>query len=327
MKDIFAAYPELVCVDATYKLLELRFPVYVMLIEDGNGLDEMVAVFLLLEETAEYISAMVNIFKKHKNNWESVRVIMADKDGTERNVFASAFPQAKLLICLYHTFRSFRREVVMDKMGISSGQRTLSLEILQQMAYATSEDAYSDIYSRFCACVPGIVISYFNQNWHTIHEQWVLGMKYSSGNFLNNTNNRLEFINQKLKSVISRYSSLEEFVEKFFLILRVLRSERDYKAALTVQKVPVIFHSTDSEVLIRYMKYLTHYAYQFVAKQSQLKDKVVVPELTEESCKLSSNEGVVEVTAVSCTCSSCVSMKLPCRHIFCDSIEVRFRSV
>lgn len=37
MKNIFASYPEVVCVDATYKLLELRFPVYIMLIEDGNG--------------------------------------------------------------------------------------------------------------------------------------------------------------------------------------------------------------------------------------------------------------------------------------------------
>ena len=104
MKDIFSAYPELVCVDATYKLLELRFPVYVMLIEDGNGLSEVIAVFLLLEETAESISAMVSIFKKHNSNWNSVRVVMADKDMTERNVFASAFPQAKLLICLYHGY-------------------------------------------------------------------------------------------------------------------------------------------------------------------------------------------------------------------------------
>ena len=61
MKDIFAAYPELVCVDATYKLFELQFPVYVMLIEDGNELSEVVALFLLIEETDESISAMVNI--------------------------------------------------------------------------------------------------------------------------------------------------------------------------------------------------------------------------------------------------------------------------
>ena len=53
---------------------------------------EVIAVFLLLEETAESISATVSIFKKHNSNWSSVRVVMADKDMTERNVFASAFP-------------------------------------------------------------------------------------------------------------------------------------------------------------------------------------------------------------------------------------------
>ena len=68
MKDIlFAAYPEMVRVDSTYKLLELRFPVYVMLIEDGNGLSEVIALFMLLEETAESISAMVNVFKRTVN--------------------------------------------------------------------------------------------------------------------------------------------------------------------------------------------------------------------------------------------------------------------
>lgn len=43
-----------------------------------------------------------------------------------------------------------------------------------------------------------------------------MGMKYATGNFLNGTNNRLESINAKLKSVISRYSSLEQFVDNFF---------------------------------------------------------------------------------------------------------------
>ena len=52
MKQIFSAYPELICIDATCKLLELRFPVYIMLVEDGNGQSEIVAVFLLMEETA-----------------------------------------------------------------------------------------------------------------------------------------------------------------------------------------------------------------------------------------------------------------------------------
>ena len=42
MKEAFKAYSELVCFDATYKLLELGFPVYLMLCEDSNGQSEIV---------------------------------------------------------------------------------------------------------------------------------------------------------------------------------------------------------------------------------------------------------------------------------------------
>ena len=115
-------------------------------------------------------------------------------------------------------------------------------------------------YTQFCASAPATVLQYF---WHPIKAQWTMGMKYVTGNFLNSTNNRLECINGKLKSVISRYSSLEEFVDKFFLILRVLRSERDHKAALVAQKVPVVFHSK-CDAALSYMQHLTPYAFKFV---------------------------------------------------------------
>ena len=36
--------PELLCLDATYKLLDLRLPIYLMLVEDSNGQSEIVAV-------------------------------------------------------------------------------------------------------------------------------------------------------------------------------------------------------------------------------------------------------------------------------------------
>ena len=152
-------------------------------------------------------------------------------------------------------------------MGITSGQRNLCLELLQQLAYATSEDNYQDIYERFCECAPPTVISYFDKQWHPIRSQWVMGMKYKSGNFLNGINKRLECINQKLKSVITRYSSLEEFIDKFFLILRELRSEHDHKAALVTQKVPVACYALTDDVSLSYMKYLTLYAYQFFANR------------------------------------------------------------
>ena len=189
MKQAFAAYPELLCVDATYKLLELRLPLYIMLAEDGNGQSEIVCAFLLLEETEASLSTVVGIFKEQNPAWESVRVLMTDKDITEREVLAGSFPGAELLICLYHTFRSFRREISSEKMGITSGQRNMCLESLQQMAYAPSEQKYMELYSQFKGCAPSCVVEYLDQNWHPIRKQWTMGMKYSTGNFLNGTNN------------------------------------------------------------------------------------------------------------------------------------------
>jgi len=40
----------MVCADATYKLVDLRIPLYVLLIEDGNGQSEIAALGLLVNE-------------------------------------------------------------------------------------------------------------------------------------------------------------------------------------------------------------------------------------------------------------------------------------
>ena len=92
---------------------------------------------------------------------------MADKDMMERDVMVAEFPSAELLIYLSHTFRSFHREVIVDKLGITSGQRSMCLELLQQMAYSSSEESYHDIYVPFCECAPPTVVSYFNTQWQS----------------------------------------------------------------------------------------------------------------------------------------------------------------
>ena len=62
MKQAFDAYPEFICLDATYKLLELGFPVYLMVCEDANGQSEIIAVCLLASEDADSIRWMIEVF-------------------------------------------------------------------------------------------------------------------------------------------------------------------------------------------------------------------------------------------------------------------------
>ena len=58
--------------------------------------------------------------------------------------------------------RSLRREITCDKMGISAGQITLCLEMVQKMAYATSESQYNDLHTQFRMCALKEVVSYFD---------------------------------------------------------------------------------------------------------------------------------------------------------------------
>jgi len=76
------------------------------------------------------------------------------------------------------------------------------------MTYAQSEAAYGTLYNKFKECVPEIMTEYFDDNWHGIREQWVDRLKNSQCNYLNRTNNRVESINAKLESIISRYSTV-----------------------------------------------------------------------------------------------------------------------
>ena len=76
MKESFTAFLEFICFDITYKLLELDFPVYVMVCVDSNGQTEVVAASILITENAQSIACMMNTFKQHNEAWKKIRVIM-----------------------------------------------------------------------------------------------------------------------------------------------------------------------------------------------------------------------------------------------------------
>ena len=164
MKEVFKAYPELIFVDATYKLLNLGFPTFLILSEDSNGQSEISAVCLLASEDGDSIKWMFDTFKQHNDRWEAIRVVMADKDLKERDIIKQYLPNVIVLVCLFHTLRTFRREVSCEKLGISSGQRTMCLELLQKMAYAATDDEYTKLYTQFQTSAPKEVLNYFNES-------------------------------------------------------------------------------------------------------------------------------------------------------------------
>ena len=204
MQQSFAEFLELLLIDATYKLNDLRMPLYVLMVVDSNGESEIVGTFLAADDTRETISIMIQAFKSNNPAWECVRAIMSDKDFVERAVMREEFPQASLLICLFHVLRTFRREVTCERMGIRSAQRDMCLDILQQIVYSRSPEEYEQKVAMLQATGLESVIAYFNNSWHPIREECVECFKSRNLTLGNKTNNRLELINEKIKSVCSK---------------------------------------------------------------------------------------------------------------------------
>lgn len=171
MKSSFSSYPELLMIDATYKLNELRMPLYLMIVLDSNGQSEIVASFLTSVETEVAILKMVKSFKLHNANWSATKAIVTDKDFTERNVFKKEFPSASLVICLFHALQSLRREITCDKLGLLPGERDHALELMSLLAYSSSEQEYEENYKQLKLSGLRSVIEYYDMNWHPIRYQ------------------------------------------------------------------------------------------------------------------------------------------------------------
>ena len=58
MRRMFESFPELFMLDATYKLNELRLPLFVVLTVDGNGESEIVSLWIVSDESKETVTEM-----------------------------------------------------------------------------------------------------------------------------------------------------------------------------------------------------------------------------------------------------------------------------
>ena len=64
MRSAYEKFPDLLLMDSTYKLLDIRTPVFTILTVDSFGRGVPLAVFLVTNETAHMIGAMLQVFRE-----------------------------------------------------------------------------------------------------------------------------------------------------------------------------------------------------------------------------------------------------------------------
>ncbi|RWS18712.1 uncharacterized protein B4U80_07169, partial [Leptotrombidium deliense] len=146
MKQMFEHYPELVIYDATYKLNNLRMPIFLLLVVDGNGESEIISIWFVKSESHFVFTSMANIFKQQNPSYEAIEVFMADKDFADREAVKECFPGKYIGICIFHVLRTFKREITEAKRKITPPQKFAVMDILQKMVYSYDEDKYNEYY-------------------------------------------------------------------------------------------------------------------------------------------------------------------------------------
>lgn len=316
MKNVYSTYPEMIYVDGTYCSLECKGAVYVVLVEDSLGAGAVAAVGILLKEDEGLIDWFVKTFKEKNPKAEDVLVIMSDKDKIERKIIKKHFPNAKLIICLFHALKIFNQEISMKNMGITPAECKLAKECFTKIAYASTEEIYSKEVANMKKVVPKRVIDYFEQNWETVRDEWVVYSTFDCFSLSNRSNNRLECVNQKIKAVVARSSTLDSFVTNFFIVVNSHRLNQNNEAAKELNTVST--RKLDDPVLSNYEKLLTDFAFNKFVEQYKRKEcetNRILP--IDDNLRLftTSTQGSLEVTKDSCECMFWETMKIMCRHM------------
>lgn len=241
---------------------------------------------------------------------------MTDKDMTERAAIQESLLPLKvnLIMCAFHTLKTFNREITTDKRGITQQQRDESKRILQQMVYAESEERYLELYEELQKMPPSVV-EYFNENWHESRKEWSISTDFVQHNFGNGTNNRVESLNAKLKKDLDIYSSLEDFIKNFLIATECSHVEKDHRAAVLYQKQLILLNYAKESAEFRYSQYVTAYAFKFIEIEFKKIDNLEL--VYDQNLNVYQHNaisgGAKSATSCSCDCLSYSAMSLPCR--------------
>lgn len=207
-------------------------PLFVIMV----GETEIAALWIIKSESRESVEPMLSFFKQENANWTNTKVVISDKDFADRSVFREQFPQAELQICLFHVLKNFEREITTTKRNISESQRKRVLSIITDMVYAENEENYLYYYDELKRLNLEDVQTYFDNCWHEIRNEWTIYGKNRHNNLLQQTTNRVESFNQKVKLVVARYSNLHSFFDDLMTCVGSTSTEKDLKAIKQTMK-------------------------------------------------------------------------------------------
>jgi hypothetical protein len=268
--------------------------------------------------------AIYHFKHSHPTRTKLVQVIVVDKDINEIRVLETHFPEARVLVCHFHVIKYLREMGAKPEFGkVFSDDASQIDACVHKMVYADSAAAYDASHVSFGGLCDRIGIygffAYFEKNWHTSQERWVIYLRADLPHFHNHTNNRLESFFGKLKDGVDGSMSMAQCVKA--LIAYDRRVENEYRCRLS--RIGQFVNSNYDEEMSNLLRFTT----PDVASQVETEYAFAVDRLEVYSfVRDDEDEHLVRVQGGKkahefrdfvwrCSCDFSVYMRLPCRHV------------
>lgn len=230
-----------VCIDATYKLNWLGFPLMVLgTVDRAKHFHPFVYACCSHERTTDYefvFDCVKKAIKSHFQKEFEPETLIADGADPIRNAWYLVYETAKLdVMCYAHVIRNCRKRPFTSKTN-----KSLILEDIRMMQLAPCSASFKMMATLFCEKwkqVEADFVAYFNKEWLGVHHNWFEG----AADYTPSTNNGQESHNATIKKKITlrRRLPMNEFVvcmqemtaaisKSFSQDKRVLATEPDIK--------------------------------------------------------------------------------------------------
>lgn len=284
----------------------------------GSDMEEMYSYAATAQEDATHLQKIIQLFKEKNEKWESVSVVIIDKDFTEYKVLKEEFPNAIILYCQWHVIKALFK--CLSDYDVNKSDRDECRQIIRSLVFSSSQSEYERWRQELIDSTNKDFREAFWSNWDSCKSMWVTFERDQAIHFANTTNNRLESHNQKLKDVTSRSSSLSEMFQNVLLYVRTAESETSH-ASFTEEFTSRSTVDSGKPGVSEIQSVCTQYAADMIVNQLKVAKSVdyevkLSKENTEAVVSYQDRSHSVSIDKGTCSCTFQRTMLMPCRHVF-----------
>ncbi|XP_042145735.1 histone-lysine N-methyltransferase 2D-like isoform X24 [Ixodes scapularis] len=315
MAQFYEKFPEVLLLDGTYRTNNLKMALFVFMVVDGNGCSQVVAYCFVSSEDLAHMDTMMRTFVGLQG-MQKTKCVIVDKDFKEIRAIRDNFsPDTVIQLCEFHVKKALKRAVGSSK---TDNDKKMLNSLLERMIHAPNEEAYQDLKAELDRTASKSFTEYFNKNWDGIQDMWVRYRCDRHFNLGNNTTNRVECHNSKLKAVLKANDKLHATLKSMLKLHSIKIIEAEHRHALDATTTFFTYKSS-SDLIQQCSSLLTPFATQAVVCEEERANKMAGASIANdgEDYSVTTERGVYEVlyTLASCTCRTFTTMGVICRHI------------